>query len=125
MRREKNITFVIATANAYIADRCDELAIIHQGCVIASGATSKLKANAKADVIIIDGVRNPLIKSKIKKRFAAVVEEVEGHIKFTSADGNNDIIDLLAEHGPEVGAIYLRRPGLEDLLDDLTRKKEQ
>lgn len=118
-RREEGQAFLITTTKADNAARCDFVTMLHQGRVLAEGKPSELLAVSKVDTIVIDGVRNPLIKSKIRKKFAVTIEEVKGALKFSSADSTNTIIDLLAEYGSEVGAVYIRQPRLDDLLNDL------
>jgi ABC-2 type transport system ATP-binding protein len=118
-RREEGTTFVVATSRADVAGRCEYVALFHEGRLLAMGAPSEIKSTFRADTVVVDAIRSPLIRGKIKKRFGLLVEDVEGMLKFQSASSTNDVLDILEEHGSEVGAVYLRQPTLEDVLDRL------
>lgn len=124
-RRTEGTTFVIATTRAEVADRCDTVALMHEGRVVAMGTPALLKSEVQSDAILIDAIRNPLIKSKIKKQFAVAVEQADGMLKIRSAETLGTVLNLLADYGSEVGAVYLKQPGLYDVLDKAIEGKKR
>jgi ABC-2 type transport system ATP-binding protein len=124
-RRTEGTAFVIATTRAEVADRCDTVALMHEGRMVAMGTPAQLKSKVQSDAVLIDAIRNPLIKSKIKKQFAVAVEQADGMLKIRSAETLGTVLGLLADYGSEVGAVYLKQPGLCDVLDKAIEGKQR
>ena len=116
-RRRQGVTFVIGTSSAAEASLCDRLAVLSRGRLAFVGKPDDLKAAVENEVVVVESVRSPLIKSKLGERFGAAVTERDGCVEFRSRNAEADVARILSELRSDVGCVYLRQPSLDDALD--------
>jgi ABC-2 type transport system ATP-binding protein len=116
-RRRHGETFIIATASADEAELCDRLAVLSKGRLMSVGTPSELVSGVKNEIVVVESIRNPVLKSKLKDRFGAAVTERNGSIEFRSRDASADVARILTEMPSDVGCLSVREPTLDDLLD--------
>lgn len=113
----RGATFVIGTSSAREAEMCDRLAVLKQGQLAFVGTPEELKSAAQNDVVVVESLQNPLLKSKLGGTFGAAVTERNGVMEITSRDGEGDAARILSELGSDVACVYVRQPTLDDALD--------
>jgi len=116
-RRRQGATFVIGTASAAEAALCDRLAVLSGGRLQFLGTPDQVSAGVQGEVVAVESLQNPLLKSNLAERFAAAVTERNGSLEFKSQSGEADVARILSELGSDVGCVYLRQPTLDDALD--------
>ncbi|HOK54255.1 MAG TPA: ABC transporter ATP-binding protein [Armatimonadota bacterium] len=116
-RRRQNTTFIIGTASADEAALCDRLAVLSDGRLVFVGKPDDLMNAVQNEILVVESIHNPLIKSKLRDRFGTAVTERSGALEFRTNHPDADVAHVLAEIGSDVGCVYLRQPTLDDVLD--------
>jgi len=129
LRGERGQTVALTTHLMDEADRCDRLAVMAHGKVVAIDTPANLKARIGGDVITVaprgDDDEAERLRGAIESRFGpwprgAAPKLVAGRIRFERADGPA-FIPTLAEAFPgQSESISVGRPTLEDVFLHLT-----
>lgn len=115
--KRQGATFVIGTTSGDDAALCNRVAVLSHGRLAFVGTPDDLKAAVQNEVVVVESIRNPLLKSKLKGRFGAAATERNGSIEFRSKDADAEIARVLADAPSDVGCVYLRQPTMDDALD--------
>lgn len=116
-RKRYGETYIISTSSADEASLCDRLAVLSKGRLSFVGTPAELTAQVENDIIVVESIHNPVLKSRLSERFATSVVERNGSMEFRSRDGSQDVARMLSEMPSDVGCVYLRKPTLDDALD--------
>ncbi len=115
LRREHGITVFMTTHLIDEADRCDRVAIIHKGRIVACGAPAELKNEVGVDVITAH-TRNPEeLAQHIASRFEVEVFVLDERVRLGIDNGHDFAGRIVAEFGDEIDAITVGKPTLEDV----------
>jgi ABC-2 type transport system ATP-binding protein len=115
LRRERGTTVLLTTHRPDEAERCDRLAVLARGTIVACETPDALRARVAGDVIVVDGDDREGLARELEARLglpAAVradgvhVERPQGHT----------LVPRIAEAFPpgRLRSIALRRPTLAD-----------
>lgn len=116
-RRKQGATFIIGTSSAEEAHLCDKIIVLSKGRLAFFGKPDDLCSMVKNEVVVVESIRNPVLKSKLQDRFGATVIEKNGAVEFRTDNGEADVARILTEIPSDVGCVYLRPPTLDDALD--------
>jgi ABC-2 type transport system ATP-binding protein len=127
LRDQHSVTVVLTTHIMDEADRCDRLAVMHQGRLVATGSPDELKSQIGGDVIWIepgDGQGEDLCR-QIAERFGPwpvgmTPGLIEGKIRLDKPDGATFVAALGAAFPGRFNRITVGRPTLEDVFTHLT-----
>ena len=112
-----------------IADRCDRLAILSAGRLVALESPAQLKARIGGDVVTVKPAEDPqAICRLITQRFgpwpdATEPQVVDGAIRLEKPDGSRFLAELSVALGDQIESITVGRPTLEDVFLHLTGSK--
>ena len=95
-------------------DRCDRVAILDQGKIVAMGAPSALKAQIGGDVITIETEDASGLRDEITKRFGVTPQAFGGQLRLERASGHAFIPQLVEAFPGRLRTVSLSRPSLED-----------
>ena len=107
---ELDVTLLVTTHLMDEADRCDRLAILHEGRLVAEGAPDALKSEVGGDVITID--------SPAPDRLLAALpgaQLVGGQVRLEKPQGHVLIPQLVEAHPGLITSVSLSKPTLEDV----------
>jgi ABC-2 type transport system ATP-binding protein len=116
-RKRQGTTFIIGTSSAAEASLCEKIAVLYRGRQVYVGKPDELKNAVQNEVIVVESLHNPLLKSKVGEKFGAAVTERDGHLEFCTKNADADIARVISEFRSDVGCVYLRQPSLDDALD--------
>lgn len=108
---------IITTSSPREVGMCDRMAVLNHGRLEYVGTPDELLRSAKPDLVVVQAVRPPLVRDKIKEKLAVNVEERDGGLVFSTSDGEAAVREIMSEMGSDVSLIYLRRPDLADVLE--------
>jgi len=131
--RSRGVTIALTTHLMEEGDRCDRLAILSRGKLVALDTPEKLKSRIGGDVVTIeadapgDAAAEQLAQS-IASRFApwtagAEPRVADGHVRLEIANGAEFVGKLSAALPGKFRSITVGRPTLEDVFMHLTGKK--
>lgn len=116
-QRRHGTTFVVATSSADEAALCNRLAVLSKGRLAFVGTPDELKDAVQNEVVVVESIHSPLLKSKLTSRFRAAVTERNGAIEFATRDAEGDVARALTDLRSDVGCVYLRPSSLDDALE--------
>jgi ABC-2 type transport system ATP-binding protein len=97
------------------AERCDRLAIMNEGKLVALGTPADLKHEIGGDVIVLDSPNPEALAGKIESRFTIAAQVVGGKVRIERENGHRFITDVVEAFPGEIDAVSVSKPTLEDV----------
>jgi ABC-2 type transport system ATP-binding protein len=97
------------------AERCDRLAILNQGKVVALGTPEELKREIGGDVILLDTKDPESLAERMRSRFNVDAQVLQGQVRLERESGHRFITDVVEAFPKEIEAISVSKPTLEDV----------
>jgi len=130
LRDESGMTIVLTTHLMDEAERCDRLAIMAEGKLVAVDTPANLQAGIGGDVITLeaehtDGSDIEVLVAQITEQFGPWEEgasptAVDGRIRFEKPDGARVVAEVAAAFPGRIRSLTVGRPTLEDVFLHLT-----
>ena len=120
VRESEGVTVVVTTHLMEEAERCDRLAILSEGKLVALGTPAELKAKIGGDVIVMETRQPESLATRIAQRFGASPTVMEDKIRLERANGHRFVTEVSEAFPGEIDAISVAKPTLEDVFIDLT-----
>jgi ABC-2 type transport system ATP-binding protein len=115
LRDEERVTVIVTTHLMEEADRCDRLAILNEGKLVALGTPAELKQEIGGDVILLDTPNADSLAQRIRERFHVDAKVLEGQIRLEKTHGHRFITDVVEGFPGEIEAVSISKPSLEDV----------
>lgn len=115
LRDEEQVSVLITTHLMEEAERCDRLAILNEGQLVALGTPGELKSAIGGDVVVIESSNPDALAAKIAKRFGITPAVIEGKLRLEQANGHRFSAELVEAFPGEIDAISVSKPSLEDV----------
>jgi ABC-2 type transport system ATP-binding protein len=115
LRDEEHVTVLVTTHLMEEAERCDRLAILNEGKLVALGTPAELKREIGGDVIVLDAAQADALAQKIQARFNVEVRVVGSQVRIEKENGHRFVTDIVEAFPGEVDAVSIAKPSLEDV----------
>ena len=115
LRDQEQVTVIVTTHLMEEAERCDRLAIINEGKLVALGTPAELKREIGGDVILIEAYNPESLADRIRVRFKVQVTVMDNKIRLERENGHHFITDVVEAFPGEIQAISVSKPTLEDV----------
>jgi ABC-2 type transport system ATP-binding protein len=102
------------------AERCDRIALLHQGQIVASAAPVELKSQVGGDVVVIHTAAPELLQRKLLNQLKLKSTVVDGTLRIERLRGHELIRELVDTFGAEIESVSFGKPTLEDVFVHLT-----
>lgn len=120
LRTNDGVTSLLTTHVMDEADRCDRLALLDRGKLVALDTPQALKERVGGDVISV-GSANPVqLREQIEKRFGVKAGVVERTVRIERQRGHEFVPDLVEAFPGEIDSVSVGKPTLEDVFIHLT-----
>lgn len=116
--RGRGVTCVVTTHLLDEAERCDRVAILDRGKVVAEGAPGDLRAQVGGDVVTVVprvASRVDRLKEAVEDCFRVETRSIAGTLRVETKDGAGLAHDLLKGFGRDVASVTVGKPTLEDV----------
>ncbi|MBI4423690.1 MAG: ABC transporter ATP-binding protein [Elusimicrobia bacterium] len=123
LQGESGVTVLATTHLMDEAERCDRLAILDRGRVVASGTPDALKEEIGGDVISVRGPDPARLMGLIGERFGLTPELVDDVVRIERAGGHSFIPALVEAFPGQIASVTLGKPTLEDVFIHRTRHR--
>jgi ABC-2 type transport system ATP-binding protein len=120
LHEEEGVTLFLTTHYMEETERCDRIAIIDHGRIIALDSPERLKECVGGDIITIETPQPQQALERIHSRFGLEASLVGNQLLLEAAEGEHLVPHLIADLGVPVEAISLRQPTLDDVFLKLT-----
>ena len=123
LRDEERVTVLVTTHLMEEAERCDRLAILNEGNMVALGTPDELKHEIGGDVIVLDAKNPGSLAERIRERFQAEAQVLQGQVRLEREQGHRFITDVVEAFPGEIEAISVSKPTLDDVFIHRTGHK--
>ena len=114
--RRDGVTVLLTTHFMEEGDRCDRLALLDQGRIVAEGAPAALKEEIGGDVITLAGPDPEGLARDLAARYPEAKPEVRDGAVRLERERAHEFVARLAEAFPgRIDAVTVARPTLEDV----------
>ena len=115
LRDQEQVTVLVTTHLMEEAERCDRLAILNEGKVVALGTPTELKREIGGDVIVLETKDASSLAGKIRTQFDVPARVVGEQIRIEKDHGHRFVTDLVEAFPGEIDAVSIAKPSLEDV----------
>jgi ABC-2 type transport system ATP-binding protein len=115
LRDEEHVTVIVTTHLMEEAERCDRLAIMNEGKLMALGTPTELKQEIGGDVIMLDTRDAEALAERIRLRFHVDAKVLGEQVRLERENGHRFIADVVEAFPGEIEAISVSKPSLEDV----------
>ena len=120
LRDQERVSVIVTTHLMEEAERCDRLAILNEGKLVALGTPEELKREIGGDVIWVEAARDARdLAQRVSKHFGlqATVIESDGadKIRIEIEHGHRFIAELAEAFPGEIQSVSVSKPTLEDV----------
>jgi ABC-2 type transport system ATP-binding protein len=115
LRDEEKVTVLVTTHLMEEAERCDRLAFLNEGKLVALGTPTDLKHEIGGDVIVLDAKNAESLAERIRIRYHIDVKVVENQVRLERENGHRFITDVVEAFPGDIEAISVSKPSLEDV----------
>jgi ABC-2 type transport system ATP-binding protein len=120
LSRRDNVTIVLTTHHMEEAERCDRIAMLHQGRLVACAAPGELKSRVGGDVVVIHADAPDLLQRKLLQQLKLKSTLVDGTLRIERPRGHELIRELVDTFGADIESVSFGKPTLEDVFVHLT-----
>lgn len=123
LREQQGVTVLLTTHLLEEADKCDRLAILDHGSLVASGTPDELKSRIGGDVITLASADAEGLARTLEEQFSIRGQVLDGTVRFEHERGPETVAQLLRALPPSVASVTVARPSLEDVFIGATGKR--
>ena len=124
LRDEEHVSVLVTTHLMEEAERCDRLAILNEGNLVALGTPTELKSEIGGDVILLDAAHDAAVLAEhIHSRFHVQTSVMGTQVRIEREGGHRFVPDLVEAFPGEIQAISVSKPALEDVFIHRTGHK--
>jgi ABC-2 type transport system ATP-binding protein len=121
LRDEEHVSVLVTTHLMEEAERCDRLAIMNEGNLVALGTPAELKSEIGGDVIVLDAAHDAtVLAERIRARFhveTTVLENQAGknQVRMEREGAHRFVTEVVEAFPGEIEALSVSKPALEDV----------
>ena len=124
LRDEEHVSVLVTTHLMEEAERCDRLAILNEGNLVALGTPAELKSEIGGDVILLDAAQDAsLLAERIRARFHLEPSVLGHQVRIEREGGHRFVTDVVEAFPGEIQAVSVSKPALEDVFIHRTGHK--
>jgi ABC-2 type transport system ATP-binding protein len=115
LRTEEGVTILLTSHILEEADRCDRLALLHQGNIVAQGSPQELRSRIGGDVVVLETDDSPGLAQGISQRFGVQATARDGQVRVEIPNGHRFIAEAVEAFPGAIHSVGLHKPTLEDV----------
>jgi ABC-2 type transport system ATP-binding protein len=116
LRDEEHVSVLVTTHLMEEAERCDRLAILNEGNLVALGTPTELKSEIGGDVVLLDAAHDAgLLAERIRARFHVETTVLENQVRIEREGAHRFVTEVVEAFPGEIEALSVSKPALEDV----------
>src|SRR5216684_6789591 len=123
LRNQEHVSVIVTTHLMEEAERCDRLAILNEGKLVALGAPTELKREIGGDVILLEARDPEKLAERIRSLFHVDATVMGAHVRLEIENGHRFVPDVVEAFQGEIQALSVSKPTLEDVFIHRTGHK--
>ena len=116
LRDEEHVSVLVTTHLMEEAERCDRLAIMNEGNLVALGTPAELKSEIGGDVVLFEAAKDAgLLAEHIRSRFHVDTTVLENQVRVEHEGAHRFVTEVVEAFPGEIEALSISKPALEDV----------
>jgi ABC-2 type transport system ATP-binding protein len=116
LRDEEHVSVLVTTHLMEEAERCDRLAIMNEGNLVALGTPTELKSEIGGDIVLLDAAHDAgLLAERIRARFHVETTVLENQIRIEREGAHRFVTEVVEAFPGEIESLSVSKPALEDV----------
>jgi ABC-2 type transport system ATP-binding protein len=115
LRDQERVSVIVTTHLMEEAERCDRLAILNEGNLMALGTPEALTREIGGDVILLEARDPQSLADRIHIRFTVDATVMDGHVRIEIENGHRFVPDVVEAFPGEIQSLSVSKPTLEDV----------
>ena len=123
LRDQEKVSVIITTHLMEEAERCDRLAILNEGRLVALGTPPELTREIGGDVVLLEARDPEKLAERIRGMFQVDAIAMGTHVRLEIENGHRFVPDVVEAFPGEIQALSVSKPTLEDVFIHRTGHK--
>jgi len=116
LRDEEHVSVLVTTHLMEEAERCDRLAIMNEGNLVALGTPAELKSEIGGDVVLLDAAHEAAaLAERIHARFHVETTVLDNQVRIEHETAHRFVTEVVEAFPGEIEALSISKPALEDV----------
>jgi ABC-2 type transport system ATP-binding protein len=115
LRDEEHVSVIVTTHLMEEAERCDRLAILSEGNLVALGTPDELTREIGGDVILLEARDPKSLADRIRAKFHVDATVIDAHVRLEIEGGHRFVPDVVEAFPGEIQSLSVSKPTLEDV----------
>ena len=115
LRDQERVSIIVTTHLMEEAERCDRLAILNEGNLVALGTPQELTREIGGDVILLEARDPQALAGQIRNKFHVDATVMDKHVRLEIENGHRFVPDVVEAFPGEIQALSVSKPTLEDV----------
>jgi ABC-2 type transport system ATP-binding protein len=115
LRDQERVSIIVTTHLMEEAERCDRLAILNEGNLVALGTPEALTHEIGGDVILLEARDPQALSDHIRAKFHADATVMNNQVRLEIENGHHFVPEVVEAFPGEIQSISVSKPTLEDV----------
>jgi len=115
IRAERQLTILLTTHLMSEADRCDQLALLHRGEIVALASPEELKRQMGYDVLTLHTPQPQELAARLREQFRLEPRLMENAVRIEVAEAHQLVARLVDAFSTLIESVNLSKPSIEDV----------
>ncbi len=115
LRSSEGVSVLVTTHLMEEAERCDRLAILSKGKLVALGTPAELKSEIGGDVILLETKYPEQVAQGLQRKFGQHASVVDQSVRMEIKNGHRFVTEVVEEFPGLIESISVSKPTLEDV----------
>jgi ABC-2 type transport system ATP-binding protein len=123
LRDQERVSVIVTTHLMEEAERCDRLAILNEGNLVALGTPQSLTREIGGDVILLEARDPQTLAEEIRAKFHVDATVMDQHVRLEIENGHRFVPDVVEAFPGKIQSLSVSKPTLEDVFIHRTGHK--
>ncbi|MFN0195644.1 MAG: ATP-binding cassette domain-containing protein [Planctomycetaceae bacterium] len=115
LRTERGVTILVTTHILEEAERCDRLALLDRGHIVAQGTPAELRSSIGGDCVTLRCTDPDRLAAMLGESFGITAQKIDETLRLEIADGQNFLKEVIGRFPDEIISFTWGKPTLEDV----------
>jgi len=115
LRDQERVSVIVTTHLMEEAERCDRLAILNEGNLVALGTPEALTREIGGDVILLEARDPQSLADRIRSKFHVDATVMDKQVRLEIENGHRFVPDVVEAFPGEIQSLSVSKPTLEDV----------
>jgi ABC-2 type transport system ATP-binding protein len=115
LRDQEHVSIIVTTHLMEEAERCDRLAILNEGNLVALGTPEALTREIGGDVILLEARDPQTLATQVRDHFHVNAAVLDNHVRLEIENGHRFVPEVVEAFPGEIQSLSVSKPTLEDV----------